>query len=580
PTNVIGFGLALDPATGVVSGVPTPDAPALITFVARVIDSCGQAEGQRAGSQVTILPGGRFDQAAFVIPTNAAQPVCDAPGPQITTTALPGGTVDAPYSFQLEATGGDGALTWTADGLAGSGLTLSTSGLIGGAPLTPGPLAVTVTVTDSCESPQTDTETFTIDVACSGVAPSFGGTTTLPDAFIGSAYDQTIPVTFPNGAGSVQVVAGSLPTGLQVSTQSTGARTVDVRITGTPTNPAQVDQTFNFTLRATDACPTGPLTTDRGFTLTLRDQPVDCPEAPPQITTTTLPQGVAGEAYSATIDVVGGTPPVGPITIVDENVPGDLSIGADGRTLEGTLPAGSQGSYQVTLRVEDACETPRADQVTLTLEVISGCVPIQITTTDLPNATNGQAYNATIEAIGGTGARTFSILSGRLPNDLLLNADGTITGTTNDAPGDYTFDVQVADSCPDTPGTDTATLTITVVDEPGCTPVDITTETLPDPTFGTEYLARVETSGGQPPLTFALTAGDLPSGLTLDAGTGDIVGTPDDESQVGREFTFDVTVTDSCTPVPTSDTATFTVTLQPLEQCTPVQITTSETCRR
>jgi len=59
---------------------------------------------------------------------------------------------------------------------------------------------------------------------------------------------------------------------------------------------------------------------------------------------------------------------------------------------------------------------------------------------------------------------------------------------------------------------------------------------------GTSYPPATYTaSGGTEPYTFEITAGSLPPGLTLDAGTGTISGVP----AAAGTYCFTVTVTDS-----------------------------------
>src|SRR2546423_4651254 len=58
--------------------------------------------------------------------------------------------------------------------------------------------------------------------------------------------------------------------------------------------------------------------------------------------------------------------------------------------------------------------------------------PVQqlaITTTSLAHGTQGQPYSATLQASGGTGSDTWTIVSGALPDDLSLNpTTGLISG--------------------------------------------------------------------------------------------------------------------------------------------------------
>jgi hypothetical protein len=69
-------------------------------------------------------------------------------------------------------------------------------------------------------------------------------------------------------------------------------------------------------------------------------------------------------------------------------------------------------------------------------------------------------------------------------------------------------------------------------------PPNITTTTLDDGTVGVAYTETVEESGGQAPVTFAVTSGALPDGLSLASGGG-ITGTP----TTAGTFNFTVTAT-------------------------------------
>ncbi len=70
--------------------------------------------------------------------------------------------------------------------------------------------------------------------------------------------------------------------------------------------------------------------------------------------------------------------------------------------------------------------------------------------------------------------------------------------------------------------------------------IQIITSSLTQGVTTVAYSQTVQTFGGVPALVFTVSAGDLPDGLTLDSGTGNISGTP----TVADVFTFTILVTD------------------------------------
>ena len=87
--------------------------------------------------------------------------------------------------------------------------------------------------------------------------------------------------------------------------------------------------------------------------------------------------------------------------------------------------------------------------------------------------------------------------------------------------------------------------------------LSITTTTLPTGQVGQAYSASLAAHGGTAPLTWSVTGGTLPAGLTLTAGTGVVSGTPT-AAAAGTALTF--TVTDSASP-PQTQSATLPLTI-------------------
>lgn len=124
---------------------------------------------------------------------------------------------------------------------------------------------------------------------------------------------------------------------------------------------------------------------------------------------------------------------------------GDLPAGvtfvdnADGTaTLAGTPTA--VGEHTVTVRAANGIGADASLAVTIVV-----APPVAITTTTLPDAAVGTAYDVTVGAAGGDAPYAFSLASGSLPAGLQLTADGRISGSPTGDPGTSTFTVKVTD---------------------------------------------------------------------------------------------------------------------------------------
>jgi len=205
-------GLTLNPATGVVSGVPTLAGP--YSFQVKVTDSSLPAPGQPFTATITL--------------------VVQAPPPLlITTPFLPNGSTATPYSGgSLQATGGVPPYTWTVtQGQLPTGLTLQSqangSGSISGTPVIAGTSTFTVQVQDSEVVPMKTTGVFTITIT-PGAANNalFQGQYTF--LFKGFDSGGSVAVTGTLAADG----AGNISTGIEDSSRASGILT-SIALTGT-----------------------------------------------------------------------------------------------------------------------------------------------------------------------------------------------------------------------------------------------------------------------------------------------------------------------------------------------------------
>ncbi len=423
----------------------------------------------------------------------------------IATTSLPAGTVGTPYSQNLTATGGTPPYTWQLTGSTLSvGLTLSTSGTFSGTPVTAGSFTYQVVVTDSAQGSASGSFTIRINPALVIT------TTSLPSGTVGTSYTATtLAATGGTPPYTWSLASGALPGGLSVS--SAGV------ISGTPTAAG----TFSVTLKVTDSA---QATATQSYSVTVAAATV-----PLSVTTQApLAGGEVGVAYTQAFAATGGTPPY-QWTISAGTVPLGFTLNPTTGSLTGTPTVA--GTSNFTVQVADSASHTATKAFTITV-----IAAVKITPVTPPGGVTGVSYTQQFAATGGVTPYVWSIASGSIPTGLSLStATGLLSGTPTTA-GTYTFTIAVADQ---NGGKDSATFSITIV-----ATLAITTQyPLPgaaDGMVGVPFTLAFAAAGGTSPYQWSVSAGALPTGLTLSAA-GSLTGSP---TATGT-FNFTIQVTDS-----------------------------------
>ncbi|MBB3800650.1 outer membrane autotransporter protein [Xanthomonas arboricola] len=476
-------------ASGVLSGTPT--ASGSFNFTVSATDSGAPTTGSRA---YTLVVAG----AAVNLPA----------------TTLAQGTAGQAYSAAITpASGGIAPYTYTlAAGVLPAGITVnSATGALSGTPTAPGTYNFTLTATDSTSgTPSQGSRSYALTIAAPQVVVA---PTSVPGATRGTAYSQALSASGGTAPYTYAIASGVLPAGLTLASN------------GTLSGTATVEDTFNFTVQATDA---NSFTGTQAYALTVAGPNLVLPAS-------TLPAGTAGQAYSAAITpATGGTAPYS-YALTAGALPAGVVLDAATGGLSGTPTVA--GTFNFTLTASDSTPSPAA-QASRSYALTIAAPQIVVAPTTVPGATRGTAYSQALSASGGTAPYTYAIASGVLPTGLTLASNGTLSGTAT-VEGTFNFTVQATDANSFT-GTQAYALTVAGPN------LVLPASTLPAGTAGQAYSAAITpATGGTAPYSYALTAGALPAGVVLDAATGGLSGTP----TVAGTFNFTLTASDS-TPSP------------------------------
>jgi hypothetical protein len=249
----------------------------------------------------------------------------------------------------------------------------------------------------------------------------------LPSATLNHAYSAALGAAGGVAPYTWSVTSGNLPPGLNLV--SVPPNWV---ISGTPTTVG----TYPFTLHVADS-QTPPATASAPLSIT-----VNATVTQLTVQTTSLPAGTQNLGYNVMLAATGGLTPY-TWSVTAGSLPRGLSLNSGTGAITGTPSGGGISNF--TVRVTDSNSPPATASAPLSI-IITPAVLLGITTTSLPSGNVGNAYSATLTAIGGVYPYTWSITSGTLPTGLHLDpSTGVISGMPTTV-GTSNFTVKIADS--------------------------------------------------------------------------------------------------------------------------------------
>ena len=511
--GVLPVALSLKPGTELPAGLTlakgkiagTPSAAGSFSFTILAQDSNSQAKSQ---AEQTF----NLEIASYGMEIN--------PDPSLIS-----GKVKEPLTVTFSATGGEPPYKWSATGDLPRGLTMNaTTGVLSGAPSALASSTITIRVTDSKGFPVMRSIPLSITadpLAIASEAP--------PAAMAGADFLWQVPVRGGLPPYKVELAPGSkLPPGLYLSEYAPQGRIVgDPNATGS----------FQFKVIAKD---------------TLAQQ------VEGEVTITVIPYDLAvsgiapleakyNEPLKITPSATGGVPPL--TWSLQGTVPKGITINAT--TGEITGAPLNAGAFDFVVKVTDA----KSKSATTNASIRITSDPLSIGTSSLPAAKAGVPFNAGISTSGGILPVNLSLKSGdKLPPGLTLGK-GRISGTPS-AAGSFTFTITAEDSntaskskIEQTYSLEIQSYGMEIASEPA-----LVSGKVKEP-LSVTFTA----TGGQPPYKWS-TTGDMPRGLSIDASTGVLSGTPG-ELKTG---TIMIRVSDA-TGFPSTRTIPVSITTDPLE---------------
>jgi IPT/TIG domain/Putative Ig domain/Glycosyl hydrolase catalytic core len=340
---------------------------------------------------------------------------------QITTAALPSGSVQNNYAVSLTASGGTKPYSWSLiSGVLPSGLTLDTvTGAITGAPkqeVSNAPLGFRVI--DSSSPPLSQTANLLLTISPAALVVT---TTALPNGEVGLAYAATLVATGGTPPYTWTLASGSLPLGLS-SNGSEGT------IAGTPTQTiVSAPLVFKVTDRSTPM-----LSQTVNLALTVSSPPL-------LITTASLPSGRVAVSYAASLNASGGTPPYS-WSIPSGNLPPGLTLTPSTGIIAGQ--ATLSGNFSFVVKVQDAKASSASSSTSVNVGSASG------PTVSAISPKSGSTDGGTSVTVSGSNFRSGVIVqfgSHSSPSVKVVSSTQIQAITPPEAGGTVTVNVQNSD---------------------------------------------------------------------------------------------------------------------------------------
>jgi hypothetical protein len=450
--------------------------------------------------------------------------------PAITSATAATFTVGTAGSFPVTATGSPTAAL-TESGALPTGVTFTDNGngtaTLAGTAAAGTNKSYPITITASNGVSPNATQSFTLTVNAAPTAPVITNANAATFT-VGTAG--SFPVMTTGSPTAAVTESGALPSGVTLVDNGNGTAT----LAGT----AAAGTSGSYPITITAANGVSPNAT-QSFTLTVN--PVTAAPAITSSGSATFGVGTAG-TFSVTST---GAPTAALSATSTPALPSGLTFKDNGNgtaTLAGTPPAGSQGTYALTVTARNSAGTATQS---FTLTVNSG---LAITSAATATATAGQAFSFTVTTAGSP-APTLTH-TGTLPSGVTFTANSNGTATLSGTPaatakGPYAITFTAKNST----GTTSQAFTLTVDNVPAFSSSAAITETA-----GTAFTYTVAATGYP---TAKLSSGTLPAGVGFSDngnGTGSLSGTT-----AVKAGTYTVTITAANAGGTASQTITLTV---------------------